>query len=189
MLRITLNLLPPQKKEALRQGFVLAYAQTMVLLFGLVVVLIATALIPVRLMLKSDFDELSKQNAPETDEFAISMAEIRDINSFLRRVDGLQTAFVPWASVLKGITESAPAGIQLENIRVAGANLVVISGTAGTRDALLAFEAELSKSPFLSKIESPLSNILQRQNFKFEIQAIAELAGGGSQPAADSEKK
>lgn len=188
MLKITLNLLPPQKKEALRQGFVLAYVQTMVFLFCLIAVLIAAGLVPVRLMLGADHEALLRQTAPESDEFTVSVAEIRDINAFLKRVDGLQTGFVPWSSALGGITELAPAGVRLESLQLMSPNLVVVSGTAATRADLLAFQQKLSAAPFLSKVDSPLSNILQRQNVRFEIETTYALPEAAGAPAPENKK-
>ncbi|MEK9152242.1 MAG: PilN domain-containing protein [Patescibacteria group bacterium] len=181
MLKISLNLLPPQKKDALRQGFLLAYVQTMVFLFFLVAVMVAAVLIPVRIMLKADYDDIVRQTSPEKDEFAAALAEIRDINAFLKRIDGLQTSSVPWSATLRSLTDLAPAGVHLETLAVGAHSAITLSGTAETRDDLLTFEERLKSAPFLSKVESPLSNILQKKNVKFEIQVTYRVP---AEPAA-----
>lgn len=169
MLPITLNLLPPAKKEALQKLSMLAYAQSMVLLFAAMAVLIVSFLIPFRLMLTTDFEAISDQSTPAQDEYTAALNEIAAVNGLIARVDGIQQRWTPWSEVLAKLTALIPAKIHLDRIETHPDGTITMSGVAETRNDLLALQAHLSDAPFLMNITSPLSNILQRTEVKFEL--------------------
>ncbi len=170
-MRITLNLLPPDKKKALQTGLVMAYAQTIVFILFLVTVFVSGTLMSVRLMLSADYETLKKQaDTASSSETTDIVTSIRQINSYLKEVDGTQHGFIAWSRVLEDLTPLIPADVHLDRITITEDNKIVLTGVAQTRDSALAMLKKLKEQPYLSNVVSPLSNILQRQNVEFDFE-------------------
>ncbi len=170
-MRITLNLLPPEKKKALRTGLVMAYTQTIVFIIFLVVVFVSGTLMSVRLMLSGDYETISKQEATaNSSETTDIVTAIKQINSYLKEIDDTQRGFVPWSTVIENITPLIPNDVQVERISISSEDKILLSGVAQTRDGALLLLKRLKEQPYLSNVLSPLSNILQRQNVAFDFE-------------------
>lgn len=179
-MRITLNLLPPVKKEALRLGLVLAYAQTMVFLFFIVTVFAAVALVYVKIMVSDIGRDLERQSASlGGEETAAVTSDIKQINDFLNDVDKLEKQFEPWSVFFERLTPLIPPGTQLTRIRIDESGRIFLSGVAPTRNDALELLRRLKEAPFVTDVVSPLSNILQKQqvNFDFEMKYVRPEAG------------
>lgn len=170
-MQIYINLLPPGKKRDLQASIILAYAQTMVFIFFLVAVILSSTMLSLRLVMKSEADYLKNQASTAVSaESTDMMTGIRDVNSFLRSVDSLQQSYTPWITVITDIADLLPAGITLDSIRTDQANRIFMDGTAATRQDALALLKSLQNQPYLTDVNSPLSNILQRENVQFSFE-------------------
>ncbi len=177
-MRVTLNLLSPEKKAVLRTGFIFAYVQTMVFIIFLVVAFASGTLLAVRMMLKGTYEDLAKRSSGGTDETVAITADFKKINDYLKRIDGLDQRFVPWSKVLEEITRYIPDGTQLSSIHVERQGKITISGIAARRDDVLTLQTKLEQSPIFKDVKAPLSNILQQKDvkFDFELQYVAPQA-------------
>ncbi len=172
-MRITLNLLPPEKKRALQSGLVMAYAQTIVFILFLVTIFISGTLMSVRLLLNNDYEQLQKQAATaSSSETTDIVTSIKQINAYLKDIDATQRGFIAWSKVLEDITPLIPADVLLDRISVSDDNRVVLSGMAQTRDGALTLLKRLKEAPYLTNVVSPLSNILQKQNVEFDFEMV-----------------
>jgi len=169
-MRITLNLLPPPNKAALRMGFVFASMQSMLVIFLIMSTFAAGTLIAVRMLIAGTYQDLAQRNTSSSDEFKEVTAEIREINAYLKRVQAIDARIVPWSSVVHRITELAPAGTRLERIAVSDAGRIVLSGVAATRNDVLLLDQRLKQAGIFTDISSPLSNILQQRNVRFDFE-------------------
>jgi len=71
---------------------------------------------------------------------------------------------------LEKISEIAPAGINLTNLSYQTAqNKVVLNGQAKTREQFLNFKENLEKSQVFLEVESPLSNLINKENIDFNF--------------------
>jgi Tfp pilus assembly protein PilN len=171
MPRVSLNLLPPEKKQALRSGFIMAFAQTMVFILFVVAAFVAGTFVSVRVMLKSNLDALVQQStggaADESDAVA---ADIRQINTFVKRVDGLQQRAIPWSSVLASLSQAMPAAAIIDQVAISRTGAISMRGVAATRDDVLTLRDNLRALPFIKDVSNPLSNLLQRTDVRFEFE-------------------
>jgi hypothetical protein len=169
MTRITLNLLSPARKAALRTDFVFAYVQASLVAMCLLAFFAAGTLAGVRALVRNVLGDLTARSSSSSQEHEAFTAEVRSINGYLARIDGLD-AGVPWSSVLRTVTEAAPAGIRLDAIRASHDGSIKVSGTAAVREDMLEYRTRIESSPLFEKITSPLSNILQQRDVKFEFE-------------------
>jgi Tfp pilus assembly protein PilN len=169
-LHITLNLLPPEKKDELRAGFVYAYAQTMVFIIFLVAAFASGTLLAVRMMLSDVHDDLAARSTEATDESVAITEEIGRMNAYAESIKELQEKHVSWSHVLVELADLAPDEVQLHVIRVDREGRIFISGTAATRAGVLAMKDSLESSETFADVKAPLANILQQRNVKFDFE-------------------
>lgn len=173
-MKTQLNLLSPEKKAVLRTGFIFAYAQTMLFLVFIVVAFASGTLLAVRMMFKGTYEDLAGRSNGEPDESKAVTADIKKINDYLKRIDGLETRFVPWSKLLETITSFIPRGTRLTSLRVEQDGKIALSGIARDRDDVIALQAKLEDSKLFKDVKAPLSNILQQTDvtFDFEMQYV-----------------
>jgi Tfp pilus assembly protein PilN len=170
-MKIYINLLPPSKKQDLRNSMVLAYAQTLVFVFFLTTLVLSATLFSMRVVLQQEHDYLAEQiKMASASESVDIMNNIREINTFLLATDALQKRYVPWVEVLKDLGALVPPNTRLTRIRTDANNGILIDGVAATREENLGLEESLKRQPFLTNVQSPLSNILQRTNVTFSYE-------------------
>jgi Tfp pilus assembly protein PilN len=169
-MHVTLNLLPPANKTALRTGFIFAYAQSMLVLVLAVIALVAGTLLAVRAQVLSVHADYAARATGPSREYDTLVSETKAVNTYLKRLESLRVSSVQWSSVLRAITETVPTGVRLTGIRANASGLISVSGVAETRDDVLAMREQLEDSPMFEKVQSPLSNILERRDVKFDFE-------------------
>lgn len=169
-MRITLNLLPPKNKAALRSGFLFAYAQSMLLVVFFLTAIASSTLLAVRLLLKGTYDDLAQRSTSTSEEYRSMTDEIRSINEYLKRVEGVHRRFTPWSSVLATVTQMVPDGTQITGIRLDKTGKILLSGVADERADVLVLREHLLQSNLFKNVSSPLSNILQQKNVRFDFE-------------------
>lgn len=170
-MKITLNLLPPGKKDELRKAFIFTYAQSMIFLILLVVGFVSFTLLSVRLLMYRNLTDLSHRTAPETDEFRRVTDDIRLMNNYMERLDRLSDNPVSWSALYDGLDQLVPPGVVLNRLTVTRDGHVIVAGIGQTRDDVLTLSNNLEASPHFRNIKSPLANILQRTDVHFELEA------------------
>lgn len=171
-MHLSLNLLPPDRKQALRTGYVFAYAQTMLVLF-LALTIIATATIfSVRHLVASTYEDLAGRSTDTSGEFKELSADIKEINAYLTRAEMFDRRAIAWSGIVKKITDLAPAGTKISRIRIAADGKIILTGVATTRTDVLTYDEKLRSNGSFTDVKSPLSNILQQREviFDFELQ-------------------
>lgn len=169
-MQMTLNLLSPEKKAVLRTGFIFAYVQTMLFIVFLVVVFSSGTLLALRMMLKGTYDDLARRSVGGVDESQAITSEIKKINDYLKRIDGIQQRYVPWSTVLEMLTRQVPEGMQITSLTVSKDGKVLLSGIARERNDVLTFQSRLEQSDEFADVKSPISNILQQRDVRFDFE-------------------
>lgn len=169
-MRITLNLLPPANKAAMHTGFIFGYVQSILIVFLVMTLFAAGTLFAVRFLLRGTYDDLAKRSSSDSDEFKNITDEIRKINLYLQRIEGLHEGFTPWSSMLSTLAELVPDNAKIDRVQVNANGAISLGGTALTRDDVLMLEQRLVRSGLFKDVKSPLSNILQQKNVHFDFE-------------------
>lgn len=163
----SLNLLSPEKKSALRTGFFFAHLQMLLLIVFLVIAFSSGTLLGLRMMLKATYEDLARRSQGGTEQTDTVTVEIKKINDYLRRVDGIRQRYVAWSLVIEDIAQRMPAGVQLSSLVIGKDGRIQLSGTARERQDVLTAQANLQASDAYADVRSPISNILQQRDVKF----------------------
>lgn len=174
----TLNLLAPEKKASLRTEFVFAYLQSALGMVLLCVGFSSATVLGLRMVVNGMHEDLVQRAAASTDDSKGVTAEIAEINRYLTRMEELTAAPTPWSRVLARIAAITPDGVILSGINMTDGSKFTLSGTAATREDVLALRAALESSEEFAEVSSPLSNILQPRDvrFTFEFKTAAKAA-------------
>lgn len=181
-MQITLNLLAPEKKAALRTGFMLTYAQTIVFIVFIVVAIISATLVSLELVLRNTETDLKQQTSSSTEQYDSITSQIAQINKYLDRIDKIQGQFTDWSAVLEDVAGAAPAGARFDAIHVGKDKSISVQGTAPTRQDVLTMQNRYEAMPFITGVTAPLSNILEKVNPRYEF----SMKFVGSTYAADA---
>lgn len=170
MEEITLNLLPPKNKHSLHTALAMAFVQSLAIFVTVIILIIASTLISLRIILSQEVENLSEQSTASSVERQALTGQMQAINDYIYRADNTHDEFIDWSAVLESLGHSAPRGIKFEGISIMPDMSLTVEGTAETRADVLTMEHQLNTYPHFVDVTSPLSNILQQKNLRFEFQ-------------------
>jgi Tfp pilus assembly protein PilN len=172
-----INLLPERIQHSLRTAYYARLAAVVVFLSALAVVAGAALLAP------SYFLALAAENAAQSSLTASErslaaggdspgVAEIASVSEEVSLMKSYPSA-PRVAAALSAVTADVPGGVSLSSIAMtpggSGASELSVSGTASTRDQLLAFADSLKKDSRFSGVSVPLSQLVSGTNAPFSL--------------------
>lgn len=170
-----INLLPPQEKEKVYQ--ILLKKQFRV--FGLLVILAVCGgvffILNTLVFLKVQTSELGhslnvETASPDMESTAVLEDEIKYLNLKLSKYQAFRAEEVSTISVLAKLGGLAPAGVALNKLSLdVGTKKIMIAGLAQTRDDIIEMEKRLKNSDLFERMDSPISNYLQKTNSIFNF--------------------
>jgi Tfp pilus assembly protein PilN len=180
---ISLNLLSPQQKEALKTlvfcVLVERFTAGVVVLAGVLTI----ALISVKIGLADQLHVIEARQLLSS-EYSSTNQDTRNINAIAARVDKIQGASIALSPVIQDLLSRVPDGVQVSVLSLEAESLgFSVSGVAATRDELLAFETALRGSPYLTKVDNPLNNLFEKTDAHFTMTAALQLSATGTQVA------
>ncbi len=182
---ISLNLLPPERKETLYWFS----ATKNVIFWGsfifLVLIFLSLPFWIGRIYLNSALEDLDqkvdfyKYNA-KLQQMSFLEKSSKNINNLLMDIDKIGAEQIYWQRVLAKITEAVPANAQIFslelNSKYASAEVLspdegsfTILGHAKTREAVLALQANLESSADFKDIQAPLDNLVKKTDADFKF--------------------
>lgn len=168
---LLLNLLPDERKEAVKYTIYYYYGLRIGLLLIFVSLMVIVGFKVLEVKLNRDFrnineteKELSRQNFDLTQR-------VTALNSNLAKIESVQKDFSTWANFIYGMTSEFPqTGITVSNLAVTrDERTFSIVGLADSREAFLRFKDSLEKNPLLENVNSPLKNILDAGSITFTV--------------------
>jgi len=171
-MEIYLNLLSPQKKQSLKTAQIMSFVQSLTLYVAMVIIFIAGTLLSLQFILRNVVADMAEYSTASFEEYDSMTRQMREINDFISRTNRIHGRYIDWSAVLDTIASTAPEGVRFEAIGIASDRSIRVEGTADLRDDVLLMKQRLEALPQFSAVSSPLSNILQRTNLKFEFRMI-----------------
>jgi len=167
-----LNLLSPEKKKYLLQMINYQFIKGVCELILMVITLITISIIGAQFTLEKYFISLTDSiNIINNHQSGVSQ-EIKDINKAVLQFNNIQKEYTLWTPIISQITAATPDGIILSSLDLnADGKLYTFSGMADDREQLLLLQKKLQALDFIQKIEIPLSELTQKENFPFTFTA------------------
>lgn len=169
-----LNLLPETQQRAVTHTLILLAIQRLAAVIFIVASSLAIILLSARIILLRQFQAIAAESTFITNNRVSSLQrEVVQVNKILNQLDVIQKRFHLTTPLLADIATRTLPTIILTRVHIEHSTQhITIEGTAETRDALLAYVAQLENSSYLEQITNPLRNIVQAENENFVINAI-----------------
>jgi hypothetical protein len=165
-----LNLIPPNQKNNLNRErhFLLIHG-----IIGFLVFIVASNAIILtiaRFILIEHYTSLKKNNTLVNNEIMLLQNNIIEINKKTDITEKMQSKFIKMSYLINKLSESIPKNATVNYMYFESSEgTFKISGTASSRDALMEAKETLENAPYVIKLESPLSNLLEKENIDFKF--------------------
>jgi len=172
MMQSTINLLPPSKKTRLKKLVKFILAQNILEWSVLTFSFLAIFILWGWMTLQTQFNYLTSSTLLIDRERIADSEDIKSININSRGLSEAGRDFAVMTDKFLELAEAVPADVRLSSLdidRQSGAT--VLNGTARTRDALLNYQDILNGVSWMAGIESPISQLFQRENINFEFKS------------------
>lgn len=177
-MEISINLVPPQKKEEiyqakrLRMVFRVQFYSILIGLLSFFLLWASNYVLNVNLNLvskegQSDLDQEKYRQIEKYD------SEFQGINSQLGEISKVRRDQLYWSRMLQLFNRNIPDGIFLEEVSTKD-YAVFISGKADNRDTLISFRDKLGSEGCFSSVDLPLSNLVSKDNVSFQMDLIVK---------------
>ncbi|MBI5734159.1 MAG: hypothetical protein HY973_04440 [Candidatus Kerfeldbacteria bacterium] len=177
MPNISLNLLPAERKKAI--DTILSYKYLRIITFLLLsFTFVASSLVvAARLLLQDNLNELLSSSMAINQKNTSLDKEISQLNNELKNISTIQNDFTKWSTILGNIISIIPNNIEVKYLNIEKTNgRFNLNGRARERADYLKLKDNLGKFPYLEKLETPLTNLLVRQNVDFQFSGQINLS-------------
>jgi Tfp pilus assembly protein PilN len=172
MMNINLNLLSSEKKNRIEYILKIFLVKDIVELFLLMVAILSATLVWSWVFLQNDFAKLSASAVSVNQSFYSDNKETKNVNNLLKEIGVATKNFSPLTPKLRDLISSLPSDVKLQSLRLDNSSqTITLNGTAQSRASLLSFQENLNKIPWLTNLETPVSQLFQKQNIDFEFKA------------------
>ncbi len=172
LLNTTINLLSKEKRGRLDHLTKFIFVRDILEIILLVYTILAITLLWSWLVLQENFNSLAESSVLVNREYSKYNQEIKQVNGEIRNFNQVAKYYTPLSPKLAEIIEALPKDIKIGSFEIDRAlNKMTLSGTALTRDALLNYQKILKQITWLENIETPTSQLFQKENINFEVKA------------------
>ena len=170
-----INLLPPQEKEKVygalfkRQVHTFGLTATVILIGGSILILNTFAFLKIQIrelrsVLRAETAVAEIQNAQAIEE------RVKNLNVQLSRYENFRSESVSPIFIFSKIEELTPNGAGLATMLVdVSSRKIILAGRANTREDVMFLENGLKNSDFFERVDSPLSNFLEKTDSAFSF--------------------
>lgn len=169
---VKLNQLDPEKKKKLISMTKFLFVKNMLEFVIIITSLLAVILLWSWLVLVDEFQDLSESALLLSRGFSSQNKEIREVNKSIKMLDLSSKGYLAMTPKILELFQNLPPNIKLKSVDlVRCANDLLLIGTATTRQALLDYKKTLENMSWIVSLDSPTSQLLQKENVDFEIEA------------------
>jgi len=171
---IGLNLLSKQKKEKLKEYKVLNTFKLVSYIILVFIILLLAFLYASSYYISNQIENISTniektQSASPDSEISYSKT-IKEINEKINSINNIQSEYVLFSNYLMDFTKLVPSSIKINNLSInQETNVIQLDGYAPIRQNFLQFETNLKNSSIIEKLESPISNLIKKEDINFTL--------------------
>lgn len=172
MFNVTLNLIPPDKKVHLKNLVRFIFIREILEIIIFISAILAIALLWSWMVLQDQFNNLANSAILVNRDYSKYNTEIRAINNAVKNINQSSRGYLSISPKIADIINTLPNDIKINSVEInRPQNKIAIVGTALTREAFLNYQTICQSIPWLEKVETPTSQLFQKENISFEIKA------------------
>lgn len=171
---ISLNLLPRERKELFRWR---QYTKKIILNGGKLIFLLFCFFIPflsIYIYLFGEINSLDSQiglyeNTANMRQLNSLEKSFKEINNMFVKINKISENQIYWTSVIEELTAIMPLNVQIISLQIEPDGKFIIIGNAATREDVLEFGKRLKNSTDFGDIQTPLDNLIKRNDIDFKF--------------------
>lgn len=173
---LALNLVSQELKQEIKSRHIYSLLKKMNFIIIIITIIIAIILLVAKIILQNNFNKVVAQTTLVTSSSKKYTDKVRKINSQINSIAKIQKEHIYWSHLLIILSEMSPDDVRFSQLKInKEKKTLTIRGHADSRDNLLKLKNNLEKSEIFSDIESPIQNILQKENINFELNTKLNL--------------
>jgi Tfp pilus assembly protein PilN len=171
--RIKLNLIPPERKKEIAKSVRLKLAVRIEVAFTLVIIIFFAVLLSLQYILglnlaSQEIVKVQGEKASQSEKILQYDKQFEEINAQISKIMTIRRDQLYWSEIFFKLNELVFSGITVTSLHTSDYS-IVISGDSDTRDDLILFKEKLEKEDCFSNVNLPLSNLVDKNNIKFQI--------------------
>lgn len=167
------NILPKNKKDAIRKEYRLRLATIGLLLIAASILIVTVSMLPSYILLTFRENTVQEQiniEKERQEEVDLSQSDILQRAQAQIESATLTSSDQELSSIVRVITESRSNAIAISHLSYGRKDTSIsVSGMAATRDDLLSFRDALRQQPLFSAAELPVSSLAKNNRVPFSI--------------------
>lgn len=172
-MRIYLDLLPQEKKDAIRRNKIFGLIVREEIFFLLPLIVFVIILFNIYYLLNLQHDSLLSSGANDSSrdqyqQLAKYEERFKSINTTVDVLSKIQSNHLYWTNALTSLSLTMPDGVYLSNLASKNYQLFLV-GKARSRDDLLNLKTNLEQSSCFQNINVPLSNLVVKNDIDFQM--------------------
>jgi Tfp pilus assembly protein PilN len=173
---LKLNLLPPEEKKKIKllqfSNLLVSFGFWLLFLMIIFSLLMVSVFVFLHIISNAQSGLMEQREKNEKTQALFEVEEkISETNKSINQIYKKQEEMIVWTPILEKTSEIIPEGVYLNAFSYnKSSERVNISGYAETREALLEYEKNLKESEYFKEVESPLSNIIKKEDIEFSFQ-------------------
>lgn len=187
-MRVTLNLLPEEKKEEIaraRRFKAAIFWEAAILAVAIVCLLFLVSLNYILSFEVRSLQELENQDSGKEQYQAVKKYEeaFSDVTAKTGELALVSKDQLYWSKLFEELSSIIPDGIKVSSISTKNFALI-LTGSADTRDNLISFKDKLAGDKCFTDVDLPLSNLVSRDNadFQMNLKVKRECLNNANQP-------
>lgn len=175
-MKTLLNLLPEERKEAIRHNLHVRFLLWQVFLLFCLECFYLVILFGIYFVLNFQLQTFQGVSANTDDTTSSAQQKMlnqyekkfRETNEAVEMVSRIEYDHLHFTRIFTLLDKLLPENILIDHLRTKEYG-VFLSGTADTRDHLLLFEARLKESACVESVNMPISNLFSQENIDFQM--------------------
>ena len=168
---ITLNIISPELKKEIKLKNIYLILKVEIFFAMIFIIFYLVAIISSKYILKSYLTEISLKNNTTNEATNETIETVDNINKKLVEVAKIQTENINWLNLLEIISNNTESDVKYNKITMDTKNGLTLSGISKTREGLIKIKNFLENAPYLSDVNFPISNLLEKKDINFNITA------------------
>jgi len=172
-MEIKINLIPPYRKEEIKEAKKLKLVLRLELGISMVILVFFSFLFGLSYILEMNYKIISKnpeseKNQGQYEKISNYEKEFENVNLEALDILSLEKDQLYWSNILLEMSGSVFSGIDITGLSTKD-YAVFLSGKADSRDNLMKFKEKLESNRCFYEINLPLSNLVSKDNIDFQM--------------------
>jgi Tfp pilus assembly protein PilN len=168
---LSLNLIADEAKTTIRfQRLYFLFLKVEVVLFFLALFVVGVIFAAQEILSANIYKTSQETAAMINSSSADYNAKTKEINNTITAVKQVEDGYVIYSKIFASISSLIPSNTPLSYLNInSDQKTIIIRGSAPTRDDLLELEKNLQSAPWLSNVNVPLEEKLNKTNINYDI--------------------